>query len=72
MITNPVPVLLCAPNSLNPALYTNTELAHALMMGGGAGGRGMGGADDENAKDSWLVEDDDVWGIGDPDEDPYA
>ncbi|MCH7229381.1 hypothetical protein L0U85_00665 [Glycomyces sp. L485] len=41
------------------------------MMGGG--GRGMGGAgENQDGKDTWLVEDDDVWGIGNEDEDPYA
>ncbi|GAB3656124.1 hypothetical protein [Glycomyces tarimensis] len=41
------------------------------MMGGG--GRGMGGAgENEDGKDTWLVEEDDVWGIGNAEEDPYA
>ena len=41
------------------------------MMGGG--GRGMGGAgENEDGKDTWLTEDDDVWGIGNEEEDPYA
>ena len=43
------------------------------MMGGGAGGRpGMGIGDGEKSDDTWLTEDDDVWGIGNEDEDPYA
>lgn len=46
------------------------------MMGGmmgGAGGRGMGGAgEDGQETGTWLTEDDDVWGIGNEDSDPYA
>ncbi len=42
------------------------------MMGGAGGARGMGGSDDQDGKDTWLVEEDDVWGIGNADEDPYA
>ncbi|HEU5127812.1 MAG TPA: hypothetical protein VFU12_07480 [Glycomyces sp.] len=42
------------------------------MMGGAGGGRGMGANDDQDGKDTWLVEEDDVWGIGNADEDPYA
>ncbi|WP_155829746.1 hypothetical protein [Glycomyces tenuis] len=42
-------------------------------MMGGAGGRGMGGpGEDQDGKDTWLTEEDDVWGIGNEDEDPYA
>ncbi|QSB05834.1 hypothetical protein [Natronoglycomyces albus] len=48
-------------------------------MGGGMGmmgGGGMGGAggkqDGESKNDDWLQEEDDVWGIGNPDDDPYA
>ncbi|WP_084546468.1 hypothetical protein [Glycomyces arizonensis] len=41
------------------------------MMGGG-GARGMGGTDDQDGKETWLTEEDDVWGIGNEDEDPYA
>lgn len=43
------------------------------MMGGGGGGRGMGGAGEtDEESSSWLTEDDDVWGIGNEDDDPYA
>ncbi|GAB3994407.1 hypothetical protein GCM10029992_08700 [Glycomyces albus] len=43
------------------------------MMGGGAGGRpGMGAGEGEGGDDTWLTEDDDVWGIGNEDDDPYA
>lgn len=42
------------------------------MMGAG-GGRGMGGPGDENGESgTWLTEDDDVWGIGNEKDDPYA
>jgi hypothetical protein len=44
------------------------------MMGAG-GGRGAGaGQDNEVERESFLVEDpeEDVWGIGKDDEDPYA
>ncbi|WP_199034236.1 hypothetical protein [Glycomyces salinus] len=43
------------------------------MMGGGAGGRpGMGAGEGEGNGDTWLTEEDDVWGIGNEDDDPYA
>ncbi|WP_026923368.1 hypothetical protein [Glycomyces arizonensis] len=47
--------------------------AGSSMMGGG-GGRGAGKADDETTRESKLTEDpeDDVWGIGGGDDDPYA
>ncbi|MEU5871835.1 hypothetical protein AB0A73_09780 [Glycomyces sp. NPDC047369] len=42
------------------------------MMGAG-GGRGMGGPGDEDGESgTWLTEDDDVWGIGNEKDDPYA
>ncbi|WP_051703780.1 hypothetical protein [Glycomyces sp. NRRL B-16210] len=42
-------------------------------MMGGAGGRGMGGqGEGEQEANTWLTEDDDVWGIGNEEEDPYA
>ncbi|SDL31911.1 hypothetical protein SAMN05216298_3390 [Glycomyces sambucus] len=42
------------------------------MMGAG-GGRGMGGVgEDGQETGTWLTEDDDVWGIGNENEDPYA
>ncbi|WP_168801752.1 hypothetical protein [Glycomyces buryatensis] len=42
------------------------------MMGGG-GGRGMGGqGEGEEGDATWLVEEDDVWGIGKEEDDPYA
>jgi hypothetical protein len=43
------------------------------MMGGAGGGRGMGGqGEGEQEAGTWLTEDDDVWGIGNEEEDPYA
>lgn len=42
------------------------------MMGGGGGARGMGANESENSQDTWLVEEDDVWGIGNAEDDPYA
>jgi hypothetical protein len=43
------------------------------MMGGAGGGRGMGGpGEDGQESGTWLTEDDDVWGIGNEEEDPYA
>jgi hypothetical protein len=43
------------------------------MMGGAGGGRGMGGqGEGEQETGTWLTEDDDVWGIGNEDSDPYA
>lgn len=42
------------------------------MMGGGGGARGMGANENENSQDTWLVEEDDVWGIGNAEDDPYA
>ncbi|SDD85265.1 hypothetical protein [Glycomyces harbinensis] len=44
------------------------------MMGGGAGGgRGMGGDQPSEGEHSdWLEEDQEIWGIRDIDEDPYA
>jgi hypothetical protein len=43
------------------------------MMGGAGGGRGMGGqGDGEQETGTWLTEEDDVWGIGNEEEDPYA
>lgn len=43
------------------------------MMGGAGGGRGMGGqGEGEGESGTWLTEDDDVWGIGNEEEDPYA
>ncbi|QSB05038.1 WXG100 family type VII secretion target [Natronoglycomyces albus] len=42
-------------------------------MMGGAGGRGAGtGEDEEKEGNNWLVEDDDVWGINNPDFEQYA
>ncbi|WP_025272900.1 hypothetical protein [Haloglycomyces albus] len=48
-----------------------------MMMGGGGGGGGMRGMNDGDKEskgeaDAWLVEDDDVWGVTDEDDDPYA
>ncbi|MFC4333830.1 hypothetical protein [Salininema proteolyticum] len=46
-----------------------------MMAGGGGGGMGRPGGDDKESKGEaagWLVEDEDVWGIGDEDDDPYA
>jgi hypothetical protein len=43
------------------------------MMGGAGGGRGMGGqGEGEQETGTWLTEDDDVWGIGNEESDPYA
>jgi hypothetical protein len=43
------------------------------MMGGAGGGRGMGGqGEGEQETGTWLTEEDDVWGIGNEEEDPYA
>jgi uncharacterized protein YukE len=43
------------------------------MMGGAGGGRGMGGqGEGEKESGTWLTEEDDVWGIGNEEEDPYA
>ncbi|MEU6246480.1 hypothetical protein [Glycomyces sp. NPDC047010] len=47
----------------------------AGMMGGGAGGRpGAGGDEDGEGQDTWLTEDEDVWGLArfDDDNDPLA
>ncbi|WP_025273298.1 WXG100 family type VII secretion target [Haloglycomyces albus] len=48
-----------------------------MMMGGGGGGgmmRNMGGEEKESEGDAskWLVEEDNVWGLYDEDDDPYA
>ncbi|WP_156926176.1 hypothetical protein [Glycomyces arizonensis] len=40
------------------------------MMGGGRGGTGS--SEDNEGRETWLTEDDDVWGIGNEDSDPYA
>lgn len=42
------------------------------MMGGGGARPGMGAGEGEGGDDTWLTEDDDVWGIGNEDDDPYA
>ncbi|MFG3342546.1 hypothetical protein [Glycomyces sp. NPDC048151] len=43
------------------------------MMGGAGGGRGpMGQGEGEQEAGTWLTEDEDVWGIGNEEEDPYA
>jgi hypothetical protein len=43
------------------------------MMGGAGGGRGMGGqGEGEQETGTWLTEDDDVWGIGNEESDPYT
>ncbi|MEU5155339.1 hypothetical protein [Glycomyces sp. NPDC021274] len=43
------------------------------MMGGAGGGRGMGGqGEGEQEAGTWLTEDEDVWGIGNEEEDPYS
>jgi uncharacterized protein YukE len=43
------------------------------MMGGAGGGRGAGGpGEGEQESGTWLTEEDDVWGIGNEEEDPYA
>jgi hypothetical protein len=43
------------------------------MMGGAGGARGAGGpGEDGQETNTWLTEDDDVWGIGNEAEDPYA
>jgi hypothetical protein len=38
-------------------------------MGGAKGG---GAGDKDNESSDWLTEEDDVWGIGNEDDDPYA
>jgi hypothetical protein len=41
--------------------------------GGAGGGRGAGGpGEGEQESGTWLTEEDDVWGIGNEEEDPYA
>jgi hypothetical protein len=41
-------------------------------MMGGAGGRPGGAPGEDGETGTWLTEDDDVWGIGNENEDPYA
>lgn len=40
------------------------------MTGGGRGGAGA--ADGQTERDTWLTEDEDVWGLVEEDDDPYA